>query len=162
MTLLSTTTLSGTSTSISVTPTGYNSLEIHINDYQAASDYSFNMIFNNDTTLNNYFGVFNEFRSVASNAFTGGTGDTNVGLSYYDWKSGDQNNYAVINVYDPNSTTSNKLVRASQTGLAVGGANHWYGRQLVSAWNNTNAVSSIQFRSNQSLNGGTVKIYGVK
>jgi hypothetical protein len=162
MTLLSTTTLSGTSTSISITPTGYNSLEIHVNDFQAGSDYSFNMIFNNNTTLNNYFGVFNEFRAVGSNALTGGSGDSSIGLSYYDWKSGDQNNYAVINVYDPNSTTSNKTVRVAQTGLAVGGANYWYARQIVAAFNDTSAISSVQFRSNQSLNGGTVKIYGVK
>ncbi len=162
MTLLSTTTLSGTSTSISITPTGYNSLEIHVNDFQWASQANFNMTFNNDTTTNNYVGVFTEWRAVGSNVLSTGSGDANVGLSYYDWASGDNDNSAVINVYNPNGTTVGKTGRVAINGLAAGGANYLYSRNQVFQYRGTSAISSVQFKSTTSLSGGTVLIYGVK
>lgn len=162
MTLLSTTTLSGTSTSISITPTGYNSLEIHVNDFQWASQANFNMTFNNDTTTNNYVGVFTEWRAVGSNVLSTGSGDANVGLSYYDWAGGDNDNSAVINIYNPNGTTVGKTGRVSINGLAAGGANYLYSRNQVFQYRGTSAISSVQFKSTTSLSGGTVLIYGVK
>jgi hypothetical protein len=162
MTLLSTTTLSGTSTSISITPTGYQDLKIYVTDWHWTSGGagSLNFIFNNDTTSFNYNGFSTYFRSYDGNVGTAGGSDTVVAMSYYDWAEGNDKNSAVIDVFGVNETS------AARTGFynVNGKANNGYPMTQAGAYmyNTTTAISSIQIRSNRTFAGGTVKIYGVK
>lgn len=162
MTLLSTTTLSGTSTSISITPTGYKDLQIYLKDFRWASDANFSFTLNSDTTTYNYIGAIAYYRSVTGNAGVVGSGDAQVGMSYYDWAGGNNNNVGVIKIYDVNNTDTGKAGTVSVNGAATGGANYNMSHNQSFAWLNTAAISSIQIKSNVSFSGGSVEIYGVK
>ena len=161
-TLLSTTTLSGTSTSISITPTGYKDLKIYVTDWYwtSGSDGNFNFTLNSDTTSGNYTGVGMYFRAFNGNTGTIGIGDTNIAMSYYDWQSGNKNNNAVIDIFDVNETGAWRAGGYIVNGIANNGYNMTQSGTF--AYAATTAISSIQIKSNQSLAGGTVKIYGVK
>lgn len=159
-TLLSTTTLSGTSTSISITPTGYKDLKIYITDwYWSSGDGAFNFTLNNDTTSGHYTGVGMYFRGYNANTGTIGTGDSYVAMSYYDWAGGNKDNCAIIDIFDVNETGAWRAGAVNVNGIA----NNGYGMTQTGsfAFATTNTISSIQIKSNQSFAGGTVKIYGV-
>jgi hypothetical protein len=162
MTLLSTTTLSGSSTSISVTPTGYNELRIYVTGVNCASDYHLIMGVNTDTTAANY-----------RNAVTGSVGygyvsafdNSLAGSIIYLFpatngaESGNNQNSAMITVGNPNSLFPKNIfsVAAYFNDSASNSAQITNTNYVTSS-----AVGSVQFKSNQSLTAGTVLIYGVK
>ena len=163
MTLLSTTTLSGASTSISITPTGYNEIVIYVSDLANASACGVRLGINANTTATNYF-----------NSWAGSDGPT---LSYTGvdnslagvnailpgqagYAASNTNNLAVFRIPQPNSTIrkmitsqtvffSNSNLNAAQTTVC---------NYIVSA-----ALSSVQLIvSAGSVTAGTALVYGVK
>jgi hypothetical protein len=159
-TLLSTTTLSGTSTSISITPTGYKDLKIYITDwYWSSGDGSFSARINSSSTAGHYGGVLTYFRGGAANVGNAGASDNSIAMSYYDWGGGNNNNAAIINIYDVNETGAWRLGDTNISGIANNGSAMT--QQSTFAYQTTNSITSIQILSNQSFAGGTVKIYGV-
>jgi len=162
MTLLSTTTLSGTSTSISVSPSGYNELKIYVTGVNCASDYAFTMGVNSDSTASNYR---NSWSADIGYALDEGRTSTVVGSLIYTipgvngTESSDTNNSAMITIGNPNSTVSKNILTVS----AFLNDSAYRTSELVQTnYVTTSAISSLQFISNQSLTAGTVKIYGVK
>jgi hypothetical protein len=162
MTLLSTTTLSGTSTSISVTPTGYNDLAIYVSGLNCASDYSVNMQINSDTTAANYRNswqadvgyALDQTRTAAV------TGSVVFGVPGVNGaESGNTNNACAITLNQPNSGLAKNVSAISSF---LNDSNYRTSVTTQCSYVTTSAITSLQFLSTASLTAGTVLIYGVK
>jgi len=160
MTLLSTTTLSGSSTSITSISGSYTNLLILINDaYASGSSITVNTRFNTDTG-NNYSsgGYFLEdntnypFNDNPTNQIT--VMQTTSSTTALNKSS------VAINVYNYTST-GNKFVNATSTTKLAAGSR----QTILSAghYGGASAISSIQFTlASGTWSGGTVLVYGVK
>lgn len=162
MTLLSTTTASGSSTSVSITPTGYNEIIVVIYGITITTDGDLFLRINNDTTASNYNQAYT---GVVTNTFYSG-GLNNVSgvnaiiptVSGYPPTAG--SNIAQFNIPRPNDATR-KLITASSAFRASGSVNS--ASNTVCNYTSTAALSSVQaFTSAGSFNGGTILVYGVK
>jgi hypothetical protein len=162
MTLLSTTTLSGTSTSISVSSTGYNYLEIHINGVNASGGYEILVRPNNDSSANyNYVYAFQDAGNSGSTQASRSA--TNFGLTpmgVAGWDNGNTENAGIIRIYEPANTSSSKVIQWSAQGKS--GGTYFVSTNGAALWKNTSAITSITiFPGSNSYTAGTVKIYGV-
>lgn len=162
MTLLSTTTLTGSSVSISVTPTGYTALQMYIKDaYGTVDDVQCRIRFNSDTGTNyGYSAVRYDGGSVS------GVGEISANSIPYIFIAIPSNNTtlrkgnAFVNIYSPNSTDNFAVnwqgygFKNAGTGGSVAGNGIYDGSA---------AITSIQFSPGSgSWAGGTVYLYGVK
>jgi hypothetical protein len=152
LTLLSTTTLSGTSTTVSSISQSYTSLYIVIAGAVA------------NTT---YFPRFNpNGSSGTAMAYLGATGKTSANSSNFQSNSDSAfaaavNNIVVINVYNYTSTTQLKHV-------FMQGSHNTSSNSAFEAWgafNSTSAITSVTYTTvagTPTFSAGTMYIYGVK
>jgi hypothetical protein len=162
MTLLSTTTLSGSSTSISITPTGYNEIVVIVHGVTNGSNGNLFMGINSDTTAANYVQAFyaTEGTSYYSGANVGVAGVNAIIPGQAGYLGANNNNIAQFIIEQPNLTTR-KLVSAQSA---------FYSSSSLHAATNTtcnyatsSALSSIQlFTTVGSFTAGTALVYGVK
>jgi len=157
MTLLSTTSLTGSTVNITGISTSYKQLQIVIRDWWPSTGTSFYTRFNNDSTANAYLSILTSYRDGAGagsigsmdsyfNNFASNTGSASVGMSY------------VLTVPDYANTTSAKVA----TGINYGsGANQGiYSGGFV--WKNNSAITQFNIGLFAgTFSGGTVLIYGV-
>jgi hypothetical protein len=159
MTLLSTTTLASTTTSISISSTGYVELLISIENMAGATgDTKFN--FNSDTGSNykslRMVGDAGNSSSTGSQSTTGvfmnqngAAGYTSTSLSSF-----------IINVYFPASTARHKSFLSNTVGEY---SSDRIAMLTSGIWKDTSAITSFQLISGTgTFSGGTVYIYGVK
>jgi hypothetical protein len=152
MTLLSTTTLSGATTTISVSSTGYVDLQI---EYLALTPIGNHLV---------EFDSFTSYRILQTENRNGSryTSTSNTGILYLNGlqeNSGNgTTNSGVIRIHDVNSSNAK-----------TGELTAYYDRQgdptlttISFAFNSAGPIESVKFKNNNSFNGGTVKIYGVK
>ncbi len=152
MTLLSTTTLSGASTTVSAISGSYKNLQIMIQGFYSSAS-QLNIRFNSDSGAN--YGRYY--------AETGGTGTAGTGLSQISpIEIGTTSAYdraGVLWATIPRYTESHyKSFVYSAVGYVNSAAQ---GRFGYFTWNNTSAITSIEFATNGTWSGGTVYIYGV-
>jgi hypothetical protein len=162
MTLLSTTTLSGSSTSISITPTGYNEIVVIVHGITNGSNGNLFMGINSDTTAANYVQAFyaTEGTSYYSGANVGVAGVNAIIPGQVGYLGANNNNIAQFIIEQPNLTTR-KLVSAQSA---------FYSQNSLHASSNStcnyatsSALSSIQlFTTVGSFTAGTALVYGVK
>lgn len=157
MTLLSTTSLTGSTVNITGISTAYKQLQIVIRDWWPSTGTSFYTRFNNDSTANAYLSVLTSYRDGAGagsigsmdsyfNNFASNTGNASVGMSY------------VLTIPDYANTTSSKV--ASGLNYGSGSNQGIYSGGFV--WKNNSAVSQFNIGLFAgSFSGGTVLIYGV-
>jgi hypothetical protein len=162
MTLLSTTTLSGSTTTISVTPTGYVNLFIQITGITQS------VAANNTITLNNITsgtystwtdGLHGTSTSCASRGLRAAVFLNPPGIIAQN-NVGGANDYEVM-IFNPNSSLKkNVFVNGSFTD--TNSAQCSFVAQ-VNASGISSAISSIEVRADSgTFSAGTVKIYGVK
>lgn len=161
MTLISTTTLSGSSITLSSIPQTYNNLQLIVRNYKPASDANLWMRVNGITT-NSYFG--SESLTYYS---TNSVGSASL-YSYMDvsaYRDSDsvtsRSNY-VIDIYDYKNTVTWKNVRCNFVKTSDTGND-----QYVGFWGGffaaNNAIDSITFlNSTGNFTSGEVLLYGVK
>ena len=159
MTLLSTTTLSGASTTISSISGSYINLQIVLrNIYTAANDSRMSWSFNSDSTTN--------YRVYTMNIANNGTGviasqaDTKItnGTTTANSSTTINRLNGAIEIYDYVSTNPKPLdwhttVGLFENGYSFFGNGTYYG---------TSAISSMTFTSVSTFSAGTVEIWGVK
>lgn len=157
MTLLSTTSLTGSTVNITGISTSYKQLQIVIRDWWPSTGTTFYTRFNNDSTANAYLSVLTSYRDGAGagsigsmdsyfNNFASNTGNAQVGMSY------------VLTIPDYATTASSKVA----TGINYGsGTNQGiYSGGFV--WKNNAAISQFNIGLFAgSFSGGSVLIYGV-
>jgi hypothetical protein len=153
MTLLSTTTVSGTTTSITSINQTYKNLYIEIEDLNAASNYLPSFRINGSSTLHYY--------SRQRSSATASTIGQNVALFVYD-NDYEENtdNFFRLTIFNYASTTTIKSFNFSAGWSDLGST--LTGVNGGGMFNSTSAISSFDVIGNISLTGGTVRIYGVK
>lgn len=157
LTLLSTTTLSGTSTTISVSASSYVNLMVIGQDIQYnGNDYGYIEI--NATA--------NQMSSVFSNTYTSGTdtgfvGGSDLNMTYAPANTGNNKNGFLLNIYNCANTTTNKPFNFINSFTdSSSRRNH---KQQAGQITLTAAISELRFyTSGSSFGGGTIKVYGVK
>lgn len=155
MTLLSTTTLSGSSTSISVS-SGYRDLYIIVRNAQPGTNGTDSyMRLNNDS--NSRYNTFTQYN--ANLAF----GDTYWGsITYPNSSSGTTALYA-ITLYDYDNTSTYKLGQITAVGVSSTNTSNSTTQRVMGAYNQTGAITSVQFNvGGGTWTAGTVLVYGVK
>ncbi len=162
MTLLSTTTLSGSSTSISVTPTGYAEISVVVSDVTNGSNGNLFMGINSDTTAANYVQAFygTDGTGYYSGANVGVDGVSAILPGTAGYLGSSAANVAQFRIFQPNSTNRKVITSASAFQSSS---------NLIAAANATcnyvtsSALSSIQLKTTVgSFTAGTVLVYGVK
>lgn len=156
LTLISTTTLSGTSVTLSSIPQTYNNLLIVL------SNVSF------DTGTSRMWFIPNNSTDYAGVSSIGGPSITATTLSVsnrietgQNWNQANNNNVFTLNIYNYTSSTAYKSVSgfgyanssAGQMGFSIGGS-----------WRNRDAITSLVIKTgdNYTMTAGEVLLYGVK
>jgi hypothetical protein len=159
MTLISTTTLSGATTTLSSIPQTYNSLYLVIDNALPASDSpELRMRFNGDSAANRHCSAYNQTFSNAANAF-----DTTYQRITVNNDNGVSTAFCTIEIPNYTNTTSWKFakiigVNNDETTTTSIRINHATG-----AYNQTAAISSLAFFfGTGNATSGTIKLYGVK
>ena len=157
-TLDSTTSLSGSSTSITI-PSGYKQISIWVDNYQlTASEYPTFTLNSNAGSVYRNLGV----RGAGTTVYTGFETTTNVPLGWYtNPDSGNNKNTAQITLTNYLTTDAYKFVTTYDTAVDASFSNNiaTFNTVFVS----TSAISSIQIKAGASTwAGGTVYVYGVK
>jgi hypothetical protein len=156
MTLLSTTTLSGTSTNISSISSAYNALYIVIYGITNASNTTY-YIRPNDSASICTRGVARYYSSPEVAGVTGGSGDLYLTNNNITGSGG--NNAVVLWIYDYASATNYKPLQ--EITITDGAGNS--GEISFGGFTTNTAISSLKVYANAgSMTAGTVKIYGVK
>ena len=157
MTLLSTTTLSGSSVTISSIDQTYKNLYIEIaNTTNTVGSYypSFNP--NGSTNIGDYINIINQNASFIT--YTPLANQYNMCYNQRNQTSSD--NYWNFMIYDYASTTKKKLFTSS--GFQIYSTSSKELTYSSGLWNTTSAITSVNIATGNSYNGGTVLIYGVK
>jgi len=159
MTLLSTTSLSGSSTSISVGG-GYKNLQIYVKDFYASSAADITMRINSDTTASNYHQLVlraaGSIQSYVTNAADG------FDVAGYQTGTSQADNFTQVTIYDYDQATTKKAVVAS--GGVINGASTKTSFLNTGTYQGTiAAVTNVTFVTNGgTFSAGSVEIYGVK
>jgi hypothetical protein len=158
MTLLSTTTLSGATTTISSIDQTYNNLQVMFSGI-TISDAGNGILIYVNGTQNQSFGV-GQRSTDGVNAITSTTSDIQVPLG--STLGTDVNNSFVLNFYNYNSTTRYKPFQ--MLGFAMNNSGQQVAGHLGGGIKTNSAISSITFNSSggTSFTAGTVRIFGVK
>lgn len=157
MTLLSTTTLSGTSTTISGISGSYNSLKILINNVNLSANQIFRIRLNDEGALATYVGTDGSTASSTTVGFDGA-----IIANAQQMRASSSSNDFVLQVDDYASSTDFKAWQLyggyDGTDVVV------YPSFVGGIFKSNTAISSIKFTTNGivTFNGGTVRIYGVK
>jgi len=163
MTLLSTTTLSGSSTSISITGTGYIGLYISLTDWGQGGDGRLSWRFNSDTG-NNYYYVGQKLIYTTANTFSSAGSTNSLAIDNNSEQQNTGNNILEIMIPSSEQTVANKIGqwRANYRNHGEAG----YPPNIETAmfcYTSTSAISNITFISpSGNFSGGQVLVYGVK
>lgn len=157
MTLISTTTLSGSSVSLTSIPSGYINLVLYVVKCLPATDStSLRLQFNGDTASNYYY-------SMSWAGSTSGGGSANMNGSSTISNTVATSNYSVITVYDYLNTTTKKMMTSISINTDPTLTSQLKSASSINTWDSTNAITSIQlFMSSGNFTSGTVLLYGVK
>jgi hypothetical protein len=156
ITLLSTTTLSGTSTTISSISSSYTHLYVEAFGVSAtAQGARLEVAPNGDTNLTNSASTNSTVTTVsnitAANLQLSGGIDTSFTST---------NNFYQFTIYNYAGATRKQILGG---GAFVNSSAVWVASGLSGAYNSTSAIASLVFsREGSTFNAGTVKIYGVK
>jgi len=158
-TSLATGNLSGTSTTVSITTTGYKDLVIFQKDTVCTGDYYHQLRLNGDTGSN--YVMIAAYQTSTTAMTTKIINDT----SFYTeatYEATDQDTFAYWTIADPANTTTKKIVN----GFIAGKDNNDTYRSIATIngqyFGTTAAISSVTFIPASTYSSGTYEIYGVK
>lgn len=158
MTLISTTTLTGSSTSVSVAANSYIKLFISISGLNMSTAASFNCRFNSDSSSGNVIYLF-QYNEIATSQGTFNYDSTALPMPYPNLAAGANNSSAYIEIMNPN-LSSRKNGIAGVTGLGTGAQ---LAQGIQFSYNGTAVISNLTFNTTAgTFSGGTVQLYGVK
>lgn len=156
MTLLSTTTLSGSSISLTSIPSTYKNLRIIVRAFKPSTDGNLYLRVNADSNANRHY------HSVSNDIYTGESfNSTSINCSNTQDSGGD-NSLISIEIFDYTNTTTWKLLNSSaisNNGTTATNLNYRFG---MGAYNQLSAISSLDiFPSSGTFTSGTLLLYGV-
>jgi len=157
-TLLSTTSLSGSSTSVSISSTDYVDIYAVCENFVLTGAGNIGFRINNVTTTEYHGGMSVWNKSNVGSGQFGGWG-TSVPMTYYDLNTTSTNNSFHFFIRNYNST-ARKNGQYVLSGQASDTANYGQGGSWTTV--SASAVTSVQIVTTGSNISGTLKIYGVK
>jgi len=161
MTLLSTTTLSGATTTVSSISGSYKGLVIYVRDWYASADFNFTLTVNNDTTAGNYQILGFGSRNGNNTAYYGESGSRISIDSYGSSKGANNDNFAIINMPDYANAVTRKVITTTASYLDLTASLKTIANSTTH-YASTTAITSIEFRTTVGTwSGGSVLIYGV-
>jgi hypothetical protein len=158
MTLISTTTLSGSSVTLSSIPQTYKHLQLISRNYKPSTDNTYSYIrVNGDSTASRY--VKKEFGEANADGVT-------FGASSWDFYNGQDNSTAtglgIMDIFDYTNTTTWKMatnLTAFNNGTTATNLNQWKDQMW---YNQTSAITSLVITVNSgTFTSGEVLLYGV-
>jgi hypothetical protein len=154
MTLISTTTLTGSSVVLSSIPATYNDLQIVVRNFRPSGDAAFLLRFNGDTAA--------RYTYVDVNG-TAAFGDTIINLSFTQDSAGSQS-LIVVDVFDYANTTTWKITESNSWENNGSTSTNYQFTKRFGAYNQTGAISSITLLPSgaNTFTSGEVLLYGVK
>jgi len=156
LTLLSTTTLSGSSTAITGISQSYTNLLVYIYGVNSASQHRFYCWPNGLTGATYYTQIYTWYSSV------NGDGGTYLPLVYNGTNAASGNTNNEFQLQIANYANSATVKPFSSNGIYYDSNNSAYGGiGAFGGINTTSAITSLTFATTASFTGGTVKIYGV-
>ena len=155
MILLSTTTLSGSSVSLSSIPQTYNHLQLVIRNFLPSTSVSLLLKVNGLTT--DIYKTLGTFPNTNSNTYN----DSQVTLASSPDET-TQNGLVIFNLFDYKNTTTNKSFTVTSVVNMNDDATNVNFRNTMGAMGLTNAISSLQLIVSSSFTSGTALLYGVK
>jgi hypothetical protein len=161
MTLLSTTSLSGATTTVSGISGSYKELVIYVRDWYASADFNFTITVNNDTTSGNYQSLGSGSRNGNNTAYYGESGSRHFVDSYGSSKSGNNDYFAVIRIPDYANAVTRKVISSTASYLDITASLKTIAN-TTTHYTSTTAISSLEFRTTVGTwSSGSVLIYGV-
>lgn len=162
MTLLSTTTLSGSSTTVSSISQSYKELKVYVKDFSTTNNsFTMSVELNSDTTASNYLQYVQRAGASGTAADYGTNSWTGIVTNGFACPSSPVDQFSVLNFPDYTNTTTRK-VATCQTVSTTGGEPIATTLTRLS-WKGTAAISQLVFRLDTgTFSAGTVEIYGVK
>lgn len=160
-TLLSTTTLSGSSTTITVSDTTYRHLFVDVSKVNPSANFHFFLGVNGGTT--NHWTTTVQQWNGANNAVVVGAGASkfNVNSGTRFMKSGNTDNAFAIWIFEYTSTATKNIT--CNGNFIEDSATSVFTVDTSGVCTDTATVSSLVFTcSTGTMSGGTVKVYGVK
>lgn len=158
MTLLSTTSLSGSATQITISDSSYKNLYIELNDINMSATNHFGFRINGVSSSQSHIWAANYAKAGAGAGSTGNS-DTYAVMTYYYIGSGDSNNFGWILINDYN----NSLRRTGTYGSTYNGEGAMTIQGGTWGCTDQNPVTRVDIVAGSgSWSGGTAKVYGVK
>ena len=158
MTLLSTTSLSGSSTTVSISGSGYIGLYITVTGFSMSGEDQTRLRFNGDTGSNYLWAGVRKYVSDAANLAQ----DTSTGL-LSTWTPQATQTNSIYEIFCPNSqdTSAYKVGNFNMYGTRSTGDVIEGGQWLFKS---TSVISSFNFStlSGATFSSGSIKVYGVK
>lgn len=158
MTLINTggTTLTGSSVTISSIPSTYNELVLYIWNWQPSGDGNGIAVrFNGDSTANRH-GAITTFQGNA--AFDA----TQAYFAADTTNSGTSTSLMRVTIPQYANTSTRKFIQGSAMVNFVSNTANMGLFMWMGIYNQTDAISSLEFRSQNNFNSGTIYVYGVK
>ena len=150
--------LSGTSTSVNITTTGYYQIVAFVKNVTCTTDFYMGFDLNTDAG-NNY-----SFISQYSSSSTAVTAVNRSATSYFfvdsPFNSSDKG-YETYVINDPANTTAHKMVSGIASGVDNGASYNSNG-QFFGRYMSNSAITNIRFQPASTFSTGTYEIYGVK
>jgi hypothetical protein len=156
MTLLSTTTLSGVSTTISSIDQTYNNLQIVISGTNNGTNYTPYFKPNNSTNIGDWANLINTGGSVITQAQS----NSDFAMQYNTRLNSNTNNVFTITIYNYASSTIKKNFISA--GYQIGSNSAEESIFSSGLFDTATAISSLTITASTSYTAGTVLIYGVK
>lgn len=161
MTLLSTTSLSGVTTTVSGISGGYKNLIIFIKDYLVTSDFNCLVFINGDTTGSNYQQYVLRASQGTPAPYSDGS-SAGVDISGYALDANGQNYFCAMTINDYANSTTYKTIQSTNIAQDNNGSNKDITLTAAGYWGTT-AITSIGVKTTVGTWGaGTIEIYGVK
>jgi hypothetical protein len=151
--------LSGTSTSVNITTTGYYQVIVFVKNITCTTDFYMGIDLNGDSGSNYSF----TSSSVSSGSTVVATSARSA-TSYFFTENPYQSNanaYATWTIYDPANTNAHKIVSGIQAGKHYDDTYNNTG-QIYGRYMSNSAITNIRFQPSSTFSTGTYEIYGVK
>jgi hypothetical protein len=158
MTLISTTSFTGTVLTLSSIVGTYKELRLYVKGLYAANTNTLNITFNGDLTNPGYASLSGG-DAMNRGYNLSGSGNNSMNTFTYLNTSANSDSFIVLTIPNYSNTTTMKFMNvtgAVETSSGVYTLGTWTG-----FWNNTSAITSIEFRGIGTFTAGSVELYGV-